>query len=119
MHPLRGRRGAGRRSPRRASLVDGFEDGGVIVVRQVGGEQVGEHYRAGQVGDTLVADNPAALGLPYHHVVVFCAAVASCLPLPNKPGASSTLPAVTLKAGNAVTPDGAATREAAGLAVSW
>jgi len=42
----------------------------LVIGRQVGGEQVGEHHGTCQVGDTLVADNPAPLRFPYDNVLL-------------------------------------------------
>jgi len=54
----------------RAVLVNGFHQTCLVVGRLIGREQVGEHHRAGQVGDVLVTDDPAMLGLPHDHVLV-------------------------------------------------
>jgi hypothetical protein len=85
----------------RAVRIDRPHQRGLLVVRPVGGEQVGEHHGTGQVGDVLVADHPAALGLPHHDIVAIIGSVRPVfshrfyLPLPKNPGASPTLPAET------------------------
>src|ERR1700678_2998684 len=63
--------GGGRsgRAAGRAIGVHRLKYPGVLGDRLVGGEQVREHHGAGEVGDVLLADSPAALGLAHDHIV--------------------------------------------------
>ena len=85
--PVLLRRGAGGPGGRRGRAVGvhRLEHPGVVVDRLVGGEQVREHHRAGQVGDVLLADDPAALGLAHDHIVG--------LPMPRCPVLAHACPA--------------------------